>query len=108
MAPIGSSMEGDVLVIALKKRDRRERIVTLDKLTEILYTDRSNESYPLSLANSDERIQQILKESDKYLKSKNKILKIHKIIWILHSLEGLLPQTKKNYHSGHIVANNRG
>ena len=103
MAPIGSSMEGDVLVIALKKRDMRERIVTLDKLTEILYTDRSNESYPLSLANSDERIQQILKESDKYLKSKNKILKIHKIIWILHSLEGLLPQTKKNYHSGHML-----
>ena len=56
------------------------------------------------LLNSDEIILQVLKESNNYFESKNEISsKVNRIIWILRSMEDLLPQTVESFWSGHML-----
>lgn len=57
----------------------------------------------IHLSNSDERILQVLKESNEYLESKNEISsKIEEIVWIFRYLEDLMPQTVEKFWSGHM------
>ncbi len=58
---------------------------------------------PMHLSNSDERILQVLEESNEYLESKNEISsKIKEIVWIFRYLEDLMPQTVEKVWSGHM------
>ncbi|MGI0007127.1 MAG: hypothetical protein ACREAR_03930 [Nitrosotalea sp.] len=59
----------------------------------------------IHLINSDEKILEVLEQSNQYLESNDKLShKIEEILWFFRALEDLIPQTVENVFSGHMFS----